>query len=104
MNHVSLLIKPASSLCNLRCKYCFYADEIQKREQSNMGIMQRNTAERLIDASFTAQQGKGSISFSFQGGEPTLADLTFLKRLRKLLKKEMFAAFRFVMRFRPMEC
>ncbi len=87
MNHVSLLIKPASSLCNLRCKYCFYADEIQKREQSNMGIMQRNTAERLIDASFTAQQGKGSISFSFQGGEPTLAGLDFFEAFTETVEK-----------------
>ena len=32
MNELSMLIKPASSLCNLRCKYCFYADVSENRD------------------------------------------------------------------------
>ena len=32
MKYMNFLIKPASSLCNLRCKYCFYADEALNRE------------------------------------------------------------------------
>ena len=35
MKRVSFLIKPASSLCNPRCRYCFYADEAQKRQQAS---------------------------------------------------------------------
>ena len=27
MPPISLLIKPASGSCNMRCRYCFYADE-----------------------------------------------------------------------------
>ena len=27
MPPLSILLKPASSGCNLRCAYCFYADE-----------------------------------------------------------------------------
>lgn len=30
--YINLLIKPASSLCNMRCRYCFYADEAANRE------------------------------------------------------------------------
>ncbi len=30
--YTNLLIKPASSLCNMRCRYCFYADEAANRE------------------------------------------------------------------------
>ncbi|WP_278336161.1 hypothetical protein [Romboutsia hominis] len=26
MNHLTILIKPSSSACNLDCKYCFYKD------------------------------------------------------------------------------
>lgn len=32
MPYINLLIKPASSLCNMRCRYCFYADEAANRE------------------------------------------------------------------------
>ena len=29
----TILIKPASGLCNMRCSYCFYCDEMDKREE-----------------------------------------------------------------------
>lgn len=32
MPHVSVLLKPASSACNMNCKYCFYKDEANCRE------------------------------------------------------------------------
>lgn len=80
MRNVNLLIKPASSLCNLRCKYCFYADEAENRSQKCMGVMRREVAERLIDAAFSALDGRGSVSFSFQGGEPTMAGLDFFEQ------------------------
>ncbi len=31
MRLVSVLIKPAGGLCNLQCRYCFYADETARR-------------------------------------------------------------------------
>ena len=30
MRHVHLLIKPASGLCNLNCRYCFYHDIVER--------------------------------------------------------------------------
>lgn len=36
---INLLVKPASSLCNMRCRYCFYEDEAPHRTQASMGIM-----------------------------------------------------------------
>ena len=32
---MSFLIKPASSLCNLRCKYCFYEDWARFLKENN---------------------------------------------------------------------
>ena len=79
MKSVSALIKPASSLCNLRCRYCFYCDVAAHRETESYGIMtpavMRATVDRLIDA---ADAG-GSVLFSFQGGEPTLAGIDFFR-------------------------
>ena len=31
MQNLNFLIKPASSQCNMRCRYCFYADEAAVR-------------------------------------------------------------------------
>ena len=77
MQHLSLLIKPASSLCNLRCKYCFYHDLSYNRDNKSYGIMQKNVADKLIENAVNAA-GK-SITFAFQGGEPTLAGLDYFK-------------------------
>lgn len=79
MKCLSLLIKPASSLCNLRCKYCFYEDEAIHRMQHSMGIMQEDLAERLIEQAFEATDPDGVITFAFQGGEPTVAGLPFFQ-------------------------
>ena len=48
MRFVNFLIKPASSACNLRCRYCFYEDEAQNREQACMGRMDSATAESSL--------------------------------------------------------
>ena len=37
MRPLSLLIKPASGLCNMRCRYCFYADVAEHRETASYG-------------------------------------------------------------------
>lgn len=45
MPPLSIMLKPASSLCNLRCQYCFYADEAAHREQASYGMMSEDTLE-----------------------------------------------------------
>ena len=72
-----MLIKPASSLCNLRCRYCFYHEEARNREVASHGIMSRETAMQLIDRAYA--DATGHVSFAFQGGEPTLAGLDFFE-------------------------
>ena len=79
MQYFSTLIKPASSLCNLRCKYCFYADEAASRSVKSYGIMSAKTAENLIDRVFEHMTPPAQISFAFQGGEPTVAGLEYFK-------------------------
>ena len=43
-----MLLKPASGLCGLRCRYCFYHDETTKREQASYGIMEEAVLEAVI--------------------------------------------------------
>jgi len=79
MKFVNLLIKPASSLCNLRCKYCFYEDEAKNRVHYSMGVMREELANVLIQRAFEAVDPDGIVSFAFQGGEPTVAGLPFFR-------------------------
>ena len=39
MPAIHVMMKPASGLCNMRCQYCFYADEMEKRSQASYGII-----------------------------------------------------------------
>lgn len=75
MKQLSFLIKPASSLCNLRCTYCFYEDVASHRENASMGIMKETTMHALIDQALKAPVSH--IHFYFQGGEPTLAGIDY---------------------------
>ena len=70
-----MLLKPASGLCGLRCRYCFYHDETAKRERASYGIMEEAVLEAVIQRALAS--ATQSCTFSFQGGEPTLAGRTF---------------------------
>lgn len=85
MKHLQLLIKPASSDCNLRCSYCFYMDESNKRDTFSYGRMSRETAETLIIKALDAAEE--SCTFGFQGGEPTLAGISFFEMFTELAEK-----------------
>lgn len=84
MKYVNLLIKPASSLCTLRCRYCFYADEAANRTEASYGLMTEETAERLVRSAFESSEPGGYVSFTFQGGEPTVVGLPFFRRFLQL--------------------
>lgn len=76
MPSLSILIKPASSLCNLRCQYCFYANVSDLRQVRSYGIMSEVTAHTVIDRALSELKS-GDLHIAFQGGEPTLAGLPF---------------------------
>lgn len=79
MKVVNLLIKPASSLCNMRCGYCFYEDVSARRQAKSCGVMSRETARSLIQSAFEAADAGGKVIFAFQGGEPTVAGIEFFR-------------------------
>ncbi len=87
MKQIHFLIKPASSLCNLRCRYCFYADVAENRAVANLGIMSAETAETLIRSAFDAAEPQSQVSFAFQGGEPTMAGLDYFRSFVALVDK-----------------
>lgn len=86
MPPVSLMIKPASSLCNLSCEYCFYRDVSEHREDTAFGSMEIGTAEILIRKALEFADGE-SVAFAFQGGEPTLAGLEYFRFFTGAVKR-----------------
>ena len=80
MKNLNFLIKPASSLCNMRCRYCFYEDEAVNRAEASTGRMTTETVDCLIQQAFAALDNRNSsVTFAFQGGEPTLAGLDYYR-------------------------
>lgn len=81
----NILMKPASGDCNLRCRYCFYHDEMCNRTHSSYGRMSLETLEQIISKAMA--ESEGQCTFGFQGGEPTLAGLPFFEHVVALQKK-----------------
>ncbi|WP_130838201.1 anaerobic sulfatase maturase [Lachnoclostridium sp. Marseille-P6806] len=77
MPAISVLIKPVSGACNLHCDYCFYCDEMNKRQQGSYGRMTKETLRNVIKR--TLMRAEGTYSLAFQGGEPTLSGLDFFR-------------------------
>ena len=78
----TILIKPVSGLCNMRCDYCFYCDEMEKREVASYGMMSEDTLKNIVKKAM--RQARGEICFAFQGGEPTLRGLDFFQKVVEL--------------------
>ena len=91
MNNVTVLIKPSSSLGNIKCKYCFYIDEAKNRKIENNGIMTEKVMTAIIDK--VLQNADKNVLFSFQGGEPAAAGIkyfnSFIDYVNKSNKKNI---------------
>ncbi|MFX1599122.1 MAG: anaerobic sulfatase maturase [Promethearchaeota archaeon] len=84
MKPFSLLIKPASADCNLRCEYCFYIDHLEKIK--NTPRMSDEVLEKII-ASYMQTNQNNNYAFGWQGGEPTLLGLSFWEKVINFQKK-----------------
>ncbi len=85
MRAVNLMIKPASSACNMACRYCFYRDIAQNRNKAFTGMLPRGRLETLVENALADTELY--CGFAFQGGEPTLAGLDFFRALLSFQKK-----------------
>lgn len=85
MPSMSLLIKPASSDCNLQCKYCFYRSIAEVRKIKSYGIMSIGSLEVIVKKAL--KYSDQVCTFAFQGGEPTLVGIGFYKKLIEFEKK-----------------
>lgn len=87
MRQMTALVKPASSLCNLKCSYCFYCDEAGAREKNCNSVMDIQTAENLIKKMFDFCGTNSALTFMFQGGEPLIAGLEFFQKFTEAAER-----------------
>lgn len=76
MKGISILIKPAGGMCNMRCRYCFYREE-RTGEGTDAGFMTEETLRAVFAKLLPGVTGPCNIVF--QGGEPTLCGINFFR-------------------------
>ncbi len=74
----SVLVKPAGADCNVACEYCFYLDKRGLYPKRKVHRMSPQILEELVRQ--LMQTGESPVSFSWQGGEPTLMGLDFFRK------------------------
>lgn len=80
-----LMLKPAGSLCNLDCNYCYYLDKAEiygGREPRMSPEMLETVIRKYIEANDVPE-----VQFNWHGGEPTLLGLDFYRKAVELEKK-----------------
>lgn len=78
-----VMAKPVGSLCNLRCSYCYYLDTETDSPPSRMSD---SLLETYIRKYIEASPGP-VVSFTWHGGEPTIAGLDFYRLAVELQKR-----------------
>lgn len=86
MDDLNLLIKPASGLCNMACRYCFYREELEHYGELRMQVMPEETMALLIEKA--CGEARYALKVTFQGGEPTLAGLDYFRRFTALVREK----------------
>ncbi len=77
MSEMNFLIKPVSGLCNLRCDYCFYADEMNSRKQASYGMMPDKVMEQVIKKRL--QRRQKNARFCSRAANLLWSDCPFMK-------------------------
>jgi len=73
-------------LCNLDCHYCFYLEKEKLYPGTSRWAMSPQMLEEYI-RQYIAAQDVPVVSFTWQGGEPTLLGLDFFRRAVELQRK-----------------
>lgn len=77
---VYVMAKPAGSMCNLACEYCYYLDKVNlyggrgSKELMSDAVLERYTRQ------YMAATTTGTVQFTWHGGEATLRGLEFYRR------------------------
>ena len=81
----NIMLKPAGSLCNLDCRYCYYLD----KSEIYGGVEPRMSVEMLetIIREYIRANEVPEVQFDWHGGEPMVLGLDFYKKAVELQRK-----------------
>ena len=83
---LAVMAKAVGSRCNMRCAYCYYLDKGKYSHSEKQTRMSYSLLERMIRQTIAASPGP-AVSFTWHGGEPTLAGMDFYRKALELEKK-----------------
>lgn len=81
-----VMAKPIGPICNLNCTYCFYLEKQKLYPRRQNFAMSPVVLESFIRQKIEAHQ-TDIVSFSWQGGEPTLLGLDFFRQVVNFQQK-----------------
>jgi uncharacterized protein len=81
-----IMAKPVGPICNLNCRYCFYLEKENLYPATSSWAMPDELLESFIHQYIEAQ-GASTISFAWQGGEPTLLGVDYFRKIIELEKR-----------------
>ena len=88
---LQVIAKPIGPICNLDCTYCFYLQKEKMYEQKQVTVksdwvMQDDVLEAFIQQKIQSN-GFSEETFVWQGGEPTLLEIDYFRKIVELQKK-----------------
>jgi uncharacterized protein len=85
-NAFGVMVKPAGPICNLNCSYCYYLEKKELYPGKQYFKMTDELLE-LFTRQFIEAHQVPVVTFTWQGGEPTLLGIDFFRRALELQKK-----------------
>ncbi len=74
-----VMLKPIGSVCNLRCKYCYYLDKKQYYPEEKRYVMSDELLERFTQQ-YIESQTMFEVLFTWHGGETLMRNIDFYKK------------------------
>ncbi len=87
MKPFHIMAKPHGPICNLDCTYCYYLEKENLYGKSGRDYRMRDYVLEAYIRQYIEAQPTQHVSFSWQGGEPTLLGIPFFERVIELQKK-----------------
>ncbi len=85
-NAFNVMVKPAGASCNLNCTYCYYLEKKKLYPVAGENKMTEELLENFIRQYIEAQDVP-LVTFTWQGGEPTLMGIDFFRKVIDFQKK-----------------
>lgn len=81
-----VMLKPAGSLCNLRCKYCYYLEKEKLYSDVRQHVISDELLEKFIKE-YIESQTTPNVLFTWHGGETLMRPISFYRRALELQRK-----------------